>query len=417
MKMATEIVPPLAAEEHKPAFLPFSAPWFGDEEKNEVLRTLDSDWITTGPRTKTFEANFADYIGTAEAVPVSSCTAALHLALAAIGVGPRDAVITSPLTFAATANVIVHQGAQPIFVDIDPDTYNLDPDKLATFIQQQCRWDPRSRALWTKKTNKRVRAIIPVHYAGHPCDMNRIGACAREFRMTVIEDAAHALGATYFGRKVGTLGDMACFSFYPTKNISTGEGGMLTTQDPELGQRVRVLSLHGISRDAWKRYGPDGSWRYDILDAGFKYNMTDLSAALGIHQLKKLPRFLKRRAELAEQYQSLLSDLPLKRPTVLPHVESAWHLYPVQVQSSGMSREQLIAILRAANIGTSVHFIPLHLMSYYQRRFGYRAGDFPVAESVFNRIVSLPFFPRMTDRDIERVGFAMRKAFAESVAA
>lgn len=415
--MATEILTPLAPETHQPPFLPFSAPWFGDEEKSEVLQTLDSDWITTGPRTKLFEAKFADYIGSGEAVAVSSCTAALHLALAAIGVSPRDAVITSPLTFAATANVIVHQGAQPIFVDINPDTYNLDPDKLVTFIQQQCRWDPRNRALWTKKTNKRVRAIIPVHYSGHPCDMNKINACAREYRMTVIEDAAHALGASYFGRKVGTLGDMACFSFYPTKNICTGEGGMLTTQDPELAQRVRVLSLHGISRDAWKRYGPDGSWQYDILDAGFKYNMTDLSAALGIHQLEKLPRFLKRRSELAEQYQSLLADLPLKRPTVLRHIESAWHLYPVQVQSPRVSREQLIGRLRADNIGTSVHFIPLHLMSYYQRRFGYRMGDFPVAESVFNQIVSLPFFPRMTDSDVERVGFAVRRVFAESVAA
>jgi dTDP-4-amino-4,6-dideoxygalactose transaminase len=415
--MATEIVTPLAVKTRKQAFLPFSAPWFGEEEKNEVLQTLDSDWITTGPRTKAFEAKFADYIGSVEAVAVSSCTAALHLALAAIGASSRDAVITSPLTFAATANVIVHLGAQPIFVDVDPDTYNLDPDKLLAFLQEHCRWDPRNRALWTKKTNKRVRAIIPVHYAGHPCDMNKINAFAREFRITVIEDAAHALGAAYFGRKVGALGDMACFSFYPTKNISTGEGGMLTTQDPELAQRVRVLSLHGISRDAWKRYGPDGSWRYDILDAGFKYNMTDLSAALGIHQLQKLPRFLKRRAEIAEQYQRLLAHLPLKRPTVQPHVESAWHLYPVQVRSPRVSRERLIDRLRADNIGTSVHFIPLHLMSFYQRRFGYRAGDFPVAESVFNQIVSLPFFPRMTDGDVERVGFAMRKALAASVAA
>jgi dTDP-4-amino-4,6-dideoxygalactose transaminase len=415
--MATEILTPLAPETLKQPFLPFSAPWFGDEEKSEILETLDSDWITTGPRTKAFEAKFADYIDACEAVAVSSCTAALHLALAAIGVSSRDAVITSPLTFAATANVIVHQGAQPIFVDINPDTYNLDPDKLVTFVQQQCRWDPRNRALWTKKTNKRIRAIIPVHYAGHPCEMNKINACAREYRITVIEDAAHALGATYCGRKVGTLGDMACFSFYPTKNISTGEGGMLTTQDPQLAQRVRVLSLHGISRDAWKRYGPDGSWRYDILDAGFKYNMTDLSAALGVHQLEKLPGFLKRRVELAEQYHRLLADLPLKLPTVLPNSESAWHLYPVQVRSSRVSRDQLIATLRADNIGTSVHFIPLHLMSYYQRRFGYQRGDFPVAESVFNRIVSLPFFPRMTDGDIERVGFAMRKAFAQALAA
>lgn len=415
--MATETLTPLVPETLKQPYLPFSAPWFGDEEKSEILQTLDSDWITTGPRTKAFEAKFADYMGASEAVAVSSCTAALHLALAAIGVSSRDAVITSPLTFAATANVIVHQGAQPIFVDINPDTYNLDPGKLVTFVQQQCRWDPRNRALWTKKTNKRIRAIIPVHYAGHPCEMNKINACAREYRITVIEDAAHALGATYCGRKVGTLGDMACFSFYPTKNISTGEGGMLTTQDPQLAHRVRVLSLHGISRDAWKRYGPDGSWRYDILDAGFKYNMTDLSAALGIHQLEKLPGFLKRRVELAEQYRHLLADLPLKLPTVLPNIESAWHLYPVQVQSSRVSRDQLIATLRAHNIGTSVHFIPLHLMSYYQRRFGYQRGEFPVAESVFNRIVSLPFFPRMTDSDIERVGFAMRTAFAESMAA
>jgi dTDP-4-amino-4,6-dideoxygalactose transaminase len=415
--MATEILTPLVPEALEQPFLPFSAPWFGDEEKSEILQTLDSDWITTGPRTKAFEARFADYIGSGEAVAVSSCTAALHLALAAIGVSPRDAVITSPLTFAATANVIVHQGAEPIFVDIDPDTYNLDPDKLVSFIQQQCRWDPRKRALWTKKTNKRVRAIIPVHYAGHPCDMNKINACAREYRITVIEDAAHALGATYCGRKVGTLGDVACFSFYPTKNISTGEGGMLTTQDPQLAQRVRMLSLHGISRDAWRRYGPDGSWRYDILDAGFKYNMTDLSAGLGIHQLEKLPRFLKRRVELAEQYRRLLADLPLKVPTVLPNTESAWHLYPVQVRSSRITRDQLIATLRSHNIGTSVHFIPLHLMSYYQRRFGCQRGDFPVAESVFNRIVSLPFFPRMADTDIERVGFAIRDVFAESLAA
>jgi len=417
MKMATEVVTALVSEAQKQPFLPFSAPWFGDEEKSEILQTLDSDWITTGPRTKAFEAQFADYIGSGEAVAVNSCTAALHLALAAIGVGPGDAVITSPLTFAATANVIVHQGAQPIFVDIDSETYNLDPDKLAKFIHEQCRWDPRSRSLRVKKTNKRARAIIAVHYAGHPCDMNKINACAREFRMTVIEDAAHALGATYFGRKVGMLADIACFSFYATKNITTGEGGMLTTQNPDLARRARVLSLHGISRDAWKRYGPDGSWRYDILDAGFKYNMTDLSAALGMHQLGRLPGFLERRVELAARYDNSLAHLPLKRPTVLPHVESAWHLYPVQVRCPWTTREQIIASLRAANIGTSVHFIPLHLMSYYRRRFGYQAGDFPVAESVFNQIVSLPFFPRMSDSDIERVGLAMRRAFAEPAAA
>ncbi|SRR5712692_7669124 len=415
--MATETLTRLALDAHEQPFLPFSAPWFGDEEKNEVLQTLDSDWITTGPRTRAFEAKFAAYLGTAEAVAVSSCTAALHMSLAATGVGPGDAVITSPLTFTATANVIVHQGAQPIFLDVDPETYNLDPDKLVTFIQERCRWDRRNHVLRLKRSKKRVRAIIAVHYAGHPCDMDEINACAREFRITVIEDAAHAVGATYLGRKVGTLGDVACFSFYPTKAISTGEGGMLTTNDPELAQRVRALSQHGISRDAWKRYGPDGSWKYDVLHAGFKYNMTDLSAALGLHQLEKLPSFLKRRADLAQQYRSMLAGLPLKHPTVLAHVESAWHLYPVQVRCPWLSRDQLIAGLREANIGTSVHFIPLHLMSYYQRCFGYRSGDFPVAEEVFKHIVSLPFFPRMADSDVERVAFAMSKVFAESAPA
>jgi dTDP-4-amino-4,6-dideoxygalactose transaminase len=342
-------------------------------------------------------------MGCKESVAVNSCTAALHLALAVLDVGPDDAVITTPLTFAATANVIVHRGAQPIFVDIRPDTYNLDPAKLQEFLDQKSQWDPDQRAPRVRAGQRRIRAVIVVHYGGHPADMDEIIQLARQFNLAVIEDAAHALGAAYRGRKVGTLGDMGCFSFYPTKNITTGEGGMLTTDNTTLAQRARILSLHGISRDAWKRYGKEGSWQYDVEEAGFKYNLTDLAAALGIHQLNKLEEFTERRAELAAFYAAALSDLPLQQPTVLPDVRSAWHLYPVQVLCDQITRDDLIEELRRRNIGSSVHFIPLHLMTFYQRTFGYKRGDFPVAEKVFERILSLPFFPKMQNEDAERV--------------
>lgn len=397
--------------EAQEAFLPFSAPWFGDEEKQEILQVLESDWVTTGPRTRAFEDAFRDYVGCREAVAVNSCTAALHLALAALAVGIGDAVITTPFTFAATANVIAHCGARPVFVDIRPDTYNLDPAKFRGFIDEHCRWDPVTGELRLRASHKRVRAIIPVHYAGHPCEMDEINALAKKYRLAVIEDAAHALGASYKGRKVGTLGDVACFSFYPTKNITTGEGGMLTTDDPELARRVRGLSLHGISRDGWKRYAKEGSWQYDVEDCGYKYNMTDLAAAIGLHQLRKLDSFNRRRAQLASLYRRALAGLPLHHPVVLPEIETAWHLYPVQVSSDSVSRDRLIQELRQRKIGASVHFIPLHLMSFYQRTFGYRKGGFPVCEQVFNRILSLPFFPRMQDADVERVAQAVQETF------
>ncbi|MFQ5777056.1 MAG: DegT/DnrJ/EryC1/StrS family aminotransferase [Terriglobia bacterium] len=392
------------------AFLPFSAPWFGPEEKQELIKALESDWITTGPRVKALEVAFSDYLGCQESVAVSSCTAALHLALAALGIGSQDAIITSPFTFAATANVIVHRGAQPVFVDIRPDTYNIDPQKVQAFIEERCEWNADERALRIRTSQRRVRAIIPVHYAGHPCDMEALNQLARQFGIKVIEDAAHALGASYRGQKVGTLGDVACFSFYPTKNITTGEGGMLTTNDVALAQRVRVLSLHGISRDAWRRYSQEGSWQYDVEDAGFKYNLTDLAAALGIHQLRKLDHFIRRRAQLAAQYGEELAGLPLQRPTVLPDLQPAWHLYAVQVSSPHVTRNRLIEELKRRNIGTSVHFLPLHLTSYYQRAFGYKAGDFPVAEEVFRHILSLPLFPRMWNEDLERVVRSLRES-------
>lgn len=384
-------------------YLPFSAPWFGPEEKQEVLAALESDWITTGPRTKQFEAEFARYVGVNHALAVNSCTAALHLALAAVPVGEDDAVITTCLTFAATANVIVHQSAYPVLLDIDPETYNLDPVKLRAYLTQGCRWDSSERVLRDKKTEKRVKAIIAVHYGGHPCEMDEINTLAKEYGLVVIEDAAHALSATYKGRNVGTLAHAACFSFYATKNITTAEGGMLTANDPDFAKRARVLCLHGISADAWNRYSKEGSWRYDITEAGFKYNLTDLASAIGIHQLRKADGFMRRRKELASIYRERLAAMPLQQPTQRPEVESAWHLYPVQVMSDRITRDQLIQELKERNIGTSVHFIPLHHMSYYQRTFGYAPGQFPVADQVFHRIVSLPFFARMSDEDVERV--------------
>lgn len=386
------------------AYLPFAAPSFGPEEKSELLAALDSEWITTGPRTRQFEQQFAAYIGASNAVAVNSCTAALHLALAALDVGAGDAVITTPFTFAATANVIVHRAAFPAFVDIDPDTYNLDPAKLRIFLDQACTWDGAGRALRLKRNGCRIRAIIPVHYAGHPCDMDTIAALADHFQLAVIEDAAHAAGARYCGRKVGTLGQAACFSFYANKNITTAEGGMLTTNDCTLAERVRVLSLHGISKDAWKRYSSQGSWEYDVLEAGFKYNMTDLAAALGIHQLAKLDSFIERRAQLVKLYNLALHGLSgVKTPMVASYATSSWHLYAVQITAPSITRDDIIRDLRKCNIGSSVHFIPLHLMSFYQRQFGYKRGDFPIAEQTFQRIVSLPLFPRMQDSDVQRV--------------
>lgn len=382
-------------------YLPFSAPWFGEEEKREVLAAMESDWITTGPRTKQFETDFAKYVGCKQALAVNSCTAALHLALAALGIGEGDAVITSCVTFAATANTIVHQRAHPVLLDIDPDTYNLDPKQLRRYLTEQC--DREGDVVRDRKTGKRVRAVTAVHYGGHPCEMQAISALANEFGLKVIEDAAHALGARYKGQNVGTLGDIACFSFYATKNITTAEGGMLTTDDPELAKRAKIFCLHGISADAWNRYSKDGSWRYDIVEAGFKYNLTDIASSIGIHQLRRSDWFMARRRAIAAQYREKMSALPLKHPTECAGVESAWHLYPVQVVSTKVDRDRLISELKVRNIGTSVHFIPLHHMTYYRRAFGYRPGQFPVADEFFSRIVSLPFFARMTDEDVDRV--------------
>lgn len=392
-------------------FIPFSAPSFGPEEKSELLDTLDSGWITTGPKTKTFERAFSEFVGASEAVAVNSCTAALHLSLAALEIGPGDAVITSPFTFAATANVIVHQRAHPVFIDIDSESYNLDVSKLESYLVNECSWDRTRGHLNHKRHGHRLRAIIPVHYGGYPCEMDAIRELAARYNLSVIEDAAHAAGSSYHGKRIGTLSTATCFSFYANKNMTTAEGGMLTTNDSKLAQRARILSSHGISRDSWSRYSKEGCWQYDLVEAGYKYNLTDLASALGLHQLKKLEGFIQRRAQLADRYTQLLSAIAgLQLPTISTDRTSAWHLYPVQISSPGVTRNEVVEHLRRCNIGSSVHFIPLHLMTFYQNRFGYRRGDFPVAEAVFDRTVSLPLFPGMRESDVDRVASELASA-------
>jgi dTDP-4-amino-4,6-dideoxygalactose transaminase len=392
------------------SYLPFSAPCFGPEEREEVTAALESDWITTGPRTRRFEQEFAGMVGSKHAIAVNSCTAALHLSLLALNIEPGDVVVTSPFTFCATANVVVHCGAVPVFVDIRPDTYTLDPNRLREFFERDCEWN--GSALNLRRTGGRVRAITTVHYAGQPCDMDEINELAERYALAVIEDAAHAAGAVYKGRKVGTLGNVSCFSFYANKNMTTAEGGMLTTNDDDLAGRARLMSLHGISRDAWKRYTQEGTWRYDVEHPGYKYNLTDIASAIGLHQLRKLPGFIAKRRLIATGYLAGLDGLPLILPESLPDRQHAWHLFPVQVTSSRVSRDEAIASLSLRRIGTSVHFIPLHLTSYYQRAFGYGHGDFPVTEQVFDRIVSLPLFPRMTDQDVQRVIDALHQVLS-----
>ena len=375
-------------------FLPPFRPMIGEEEIREVIDTLNSDWITTGPKTHKFEELFREYIGCKHAIALNSCTAGLHLSLIAFEISEGDEVITTPFTFTATVNVIIHQGAKPVFVDIERDTYNIDPEKVENVISDK------------------TKAIIPVHYAGHPCEMDKIIKIAREYNLIVIEDAAHALGASYKGKKIGNIGDVTSFSFYATKNITTGEGGMVTTNNNEIAEKIRLYRLHGISKDAWKRYSSEGSWYYEVIYPGYKYNMTDIQAAIGIHQLKKLKQMQKRREEIAKMYNEVFEDLPeIITPTVRKHVCHAWHLYPILLNTKllRIGRNKFIEALKAENIGVSVHFIPIHLHTYYRNRFGFKKGDFPNAEYVYEREISLPIYPKMTDKDVEDVINAVKK--------
>ena len=370
------------------AFLPFALPHMTQAEIDEVVDTLRSGWLTTGPKTKRFEREFAGYIGVPHALAVNSATAAMHLALDAIGLGPGDEVIVPVYTFTATAEVVVYFHARPVFVDVDPITCNLDPDQLE------------------RRITSRTRAIMVVHMAGLPAEMDAILAIARSHNLPVIEDAAHAFPAKYKGRMIGSIGDLTAFSFYATKTLSTGEGGMLTTANPAYAERAAIMALHGISRDAWKRYTAEGSWYYEVLRAGYKYNMTDLAAAIGLHQLARSAWLLERRQAIAQRYTEAFSQLPeLETPAIPPHVEHAWHLYMLRLRLERLSitRDAFIQALAKARIGSSVHFIPLHLHPFYRDAYRLAADDFPVALHAYQRTVSLPIYPGMTDEDVEDV--------------
>ena len=379
--------------------LPFHVPEITEEEIQLVVETLRSGWLTTGPKTKQLEERFAQYVGTRHAIAVNSCTAALHLALEAVGIREGDEVLVPTMTFAATAEVVLYFKAQPVLVDCQSDTLNINPELLERAI------------------TPRTKAIIPVHFAGQPCDMNQILDIAKRYRLKVIEDAAHALPAAYQGKTIGTIGDLTCFSFYATKTITTGEGGMITTENAEYADRMRMMSLHGISKDAWKRYTAEGSWYYEILSPGFKYNLTDIAAALGLGQLKKCHRFWETRQRIAQWYDNAFADIPeIQLPVCRPDVQHAWHLYVIQLDLDRLrvNRNAVIEELKQEGISTSVHFIPLHLHPYYRHTLHCAPSDFPCATAAFERIISLPIYPKMTAEDVQKVVTAVRKIVERS---
>jgi dTDP-4-amino-4,6-dideoxygalactose transaminase len=368
-------------------FLPFSPPCIGDEEIAEVVDTLRTDWITTGPKAKQFERDFAAYLGAPGALALNSCTAGLHTSLITLGIGAGDEVITTALTFAATVNVIEHTGATPVLVDVEPDILTIDPAQVAAAI------------------TPRTRAIIPVHYAGHPADMDPINAAAQAHGIAVIEDAAHALPSQYKGAKIGAGANPTSFSFYATKNLTTAEGGMLTG-DPDFLDRARVVGLHGMSRDAWKRNAKGGSWFYEVVMPGYKYNMTDIQAALGLQQLKRLDAFQARRVQIHERYNAAFAGCDaLQLPTIRPWAEPSRHLYVLRLQPGALriGRDQFIEEMGARNIGCSVHFIPIHIHPYYRDKYGYAPEAYPVTYENYLREVSIPLNPRMTDDDVADV--------------
>jgi len=372
-------------------FLQFAPPLIGEEEIDEVVATLRSGWITTGERAQRFEQEFGSFVGAPAALALNSATSAMHVALAAVGIGEGDAVVSTTMTFASTIHVIEHQRARPVLVDVEPDTLNLDPDQVEAAVRRE----------------PNVKAIMPVHLYGHPAEMDAIYEIASRHGLAVIEDAAHSLPAKYRGRCIGSPApgfdgpNLVAFSFYATKNLTTGEGGMLTGS-PELIESARAWSLHGMSRDAFKRYTSEGSWRYDVTLPGFKYNMPDLQAAIGLHQLRRLGEMQKRRRAIVAMYDEALGPIEsLETPVARPHVDSAWHIYLLRLR--GGDRDQFIEALRKRNIGTSVHFIPIHMHSYYRDRYGLRPDQFPVASREFERMLSLPLSPAHTDQDIADV--------------
>lgn len=375
-------------------FLPFCKPTISSEEIEEVIRVLESGWLTSGPKVLEFEEMFKDYVGCSEAVAVNSCTAGLLLSLLAFDVGSGDEVITSPLTFPATANVIVNVGATPVFADIDEETMNIHPDRILEGM------------------NEKTKAIIPVHYAGNPCDMKWIMELAEERNVGVIEDAAHAVGAEYGGKRIGSIGTTTSFSFYATKNMTTGEGGMTTTNQSDIANKIRTLRQHGIDQDAWKRHAKGGNWYYEVKFAGQKCNMTDLQAAMGLVQLKKLNDFNDRRRGIADELADRIRETPeIRIPVSTVDANRVWHLFPilVDIDSLSVNRDEFVRALLGENIGVSVHFIPLYGHPFYRETYGFKKEDFPVTEWAYERLLSLPIYPDMSEKDVDDVAVAVEK--------
>jgi perosamine synthetase len=369
-------------------FLPFALPDITEREKNAVVAALDSNWVTTGPKTKEFEAKFSSAVGGKHGIAMNSCTAALHLGLEAIGVKAGDEVIVPTLTFATSAEVVRYLDAKPVLVDVLPGDHTMDPRAV-------------ERAL-TPET----KAIMPVHFAGQACDMDPIMAIARARKLPVIEDAAHSFPTYYKGKIVGSIGDITCFSFYATKTITTGEGGMAVTDHDALAERMRIMSLHGISKDAWKRYTAEGSWYYEIVAPGYKYNLTDIASAMGLVQLDRAQEMLEKRRAIARAYTEAFRDSPAIELLEVRDFDShAWHLFVIKLRDGVLSidRNRFIEELKALGIGTSVHFIPLHLHPYYRDTYRYLPEDFPVALDCFKRSISLPVYSKMSIGDVERV--------------
>jgi dTDP-4-amino-4,6-dideoxygalactose transaminase len=399
----------------EPAGVPFFRPSITEAEVSAVTEVLRSGWLTTGARTREFEERFARYVGAAHAIAVNSCTAALHLALEAIGVRRGDLVILPTFTFAATAEVVRYFDAVPVLVDVDRATLCLDPDAVEEVIAAIL---AGKHAPGVPASHGPVRALISVHYGGQMADVDRLRAIAERRGLSYIEDAAHALpahtrlSADSPWRSVGTTADVTCFSFYANKCITTGEGGMATTNDPKLAERMRVMSLHGLSRDAWQRFKTGASYYYEIVAPGFKYNLTDIAAAIGVCQLERADQLWKQRTRVVTEYRRALEDIPeIELPLELPDRQHSWHLFPMRLsKDSPIARDDLIREMAENKIGSSVHWMPLHLHPYYRETFGHRSGTYPVAEDVWPRLVSLPLFPDMRNEEIDRVSSVLRSA-------
>lgn len=378
----------------KEQFLVFGAPSIGEAEIDEVVASMKAGWLGTGPKVMRFQEEFAAYRGAPRAVAVNSCTAALHLSMVAVGLSPGDEVITTPLTFCATVNAIIHAGATPVLADVDPRTMNIDPEHVRRAI------------------TPRTKAMIPVHFAGRPCEMDELREIAAQHDLSIIEDCAHAIETEYKGTSAGLLGDYGCFSFYVTKNITTAEGGMVLTRDDDKAQRIRTLALHGMTQDAWKRFSDDGYNHYFVVEAGFKYNMTDLQAAIGIHQLRKVREFWKRRQELWRFYNDAFADLPLTSPAEpAPDTVHGYHLYTVLVdeKKTGIPRDAFLSAMQRRHIGTGVHYMSIPEHPYYQQRFGWRPEDFENAMRIGRQTVSLPLSPKLSDADAHEVADVVRQ--------